>query len=169
MTVALPEDASEEKEHIMALKDDSSSPENMAGVSLKNEKLVLASNKETVLCDYTKGKTVHIRILLNAETDKYSVLVDGQVYAKDISFNVNHTRFVVGVKPDTNAKFDNIKFFVPSSQMEHNFHLDYTPLQSISSQTTLESKKCFLDGDISITGGSWYKSNSDTTVCLISG
>lgn len=53
-----------------------------------------------------------------------------------------------------------------SSQVEHNFHLDYTPLQSISSQTTLESKKYFLDGDISITGGSWYKSNSDTTVCL---
>lgn len=49
----------------------------------------------------------------------------------------------------------------------HNFHLDYTPLQSISSQTTLESKKYFLDGDISITDGSWYKSNSDTTVCLI--
>lgn len=160
------EDASEEKEHILALKDDSSSPENMAGVSLKNGKLVLASNEETVLCDYTKGKTINIRILLNAETDKYSVLVDGQVYAKDISFHVNPTRFVVGVKPDTNAKFDNVKFFVPSFQVEHNFHLDYTPLQSISSQTTLESKKYFLDGDVSITGGSWYKSNSDTTVCL---
>lgn len=160
------EDASEEKEHILALKDDSSSPENMAGVSLKNGKLVLASNEETVLCDYTKGKTVHIRILLNAETDKYSVLVDGQVYAKDISFNVNPTRFVVGVKPDTNAKFDNIKFYVPSSQVEHNFHLDYTPLQSISSQTTLESKSYYLDGDISIADGAWYKSNSDTTICL---
>lgn len=58
------------------MKDDSSSPENMAGVSLKNGKLVLASNEETVLCDYTKGKTVHIRILLNAETDKYSAPVE---------------------------------------------------------------------------------------------
>lgn len=55
---------------------------------------------------------------------------------------------------------------MPSSQVEHNFHLDYTLLKSISSQTTLESKSYYLDGDISIADGAWYKSNSDTTICL---